>query len=409
MNPEYFRLALRNLRRRRLRAWLTMLGIFIGVAAVVSLISLGQGMQTAIQEQFFQLGADKLTVRTKGTHMGPPDSNSDVILTEKDLAAVRRTNGVTLATGRLVESVRVRFNDKECFTFVGSLPEERKERAMVEEVASVQPEKFVEGRALKPGDKWKIVASTTYRDEPKFNGRALSVGDKLLMNGQTVQIVGFFRKTGNPMLDNSFIMNEQAMRELLDIPEKESMIIAKKSGNTPMNIVVADVEKNLRNERNVDEGKEDFEVQTGEQLLDTLSTILSIVTAVLVGIAAVSLLVGGIGIMNTMYTAVLERRREIGIMKAIGARNSDVRNIFLIEAGLLGLVGSSIGILLGAGFSLLVQVIATAALGTTLIQASFPLWLIIGSLLFGFIVGSGAGTFPAVQASKLPPVEALRQ
>jgi putative ABC transport system permease protein len=112
--------------------------------------------------------------------------------------------------------------------------------------------------------------------------------------------------------------------------------------------------------------------------------------------------------MNTMYTSVLERRKEIGIIKAIGGRNSDVMIIFMIESGLLGMIGGIIGIILGAGLGLLVQVIATIALGTTLIQATFPWYLLIGALAFSFLLGSLAGTYPAYQASKLPPVEALR-
>ncbi len=133
------------------------------------------------------------------------------------------------------------------------------------------------------------------------------------------------------------------------------------------------------------------------------------VQVLLVGIAAISLLVGAIGILNTMYTAVLERRREIGIMKAIGARNSDVLYIFLVESGLLGLTGGIIGLLLGVGIAKLIQLIAYLALGESLIQATIPIWLIIGSLTFAFLIGALSGTLPARQASLLHPVDALRK
>lgn len=245
-----------------------------------------------------------------------------------------------------------------------------------------------------------------------------------------------------------------------------------------MDIVAANIEKDLRKHRGVSEGKEDFEVQTAEDLLSTFGTVLSIVTAVLVGIAAISLLVGSVGIMNTMYTSVLERRKEIGIMKAIGARNSDIMIIFLIESGMIGLVGGIIGILFGMGFAKFVEIVASDNIiglmgvmffiiflivlivillillrrakkrtasnflshnttryamrgligvfslliiieviqlillsnqSTSIIKASYPWYLILGSLLFSFVVGSLAGTFPAYLASKLNPVEALRK
>ena len=409
MRSEYFKLAANNLLRRRRRSILTMIGIFIGIAAVISLISLGQGMQRAIEEQFFQLGADKVTIQAKGATTGPPGSNNDIMLLESDLAVVQRVPGVSVATGRLVEGIRVVFNDKERFLYLASLPEDAEERALVSQVANVEEQDIIYGRSLKSSDRWKVMMSEDYYNDPKFDGKALRVGDRVLINGQANEVVGFFKKTGNPFIDMSFVMNEQPMRDLLDIPEKNGLIVAQAETGGDIATLAANIEKDLRRHRGVKAGKEDFDVSTAEETLDTFKTVLSIVTAVLVGIAMISLLVGGIGIMNTMYTSVLERRKEIGIMKAIGARNSEILSIFLIEAGILGLIGGVIGIGLGMFFSKIVEIAATQALGTTLIQANFPWYLIVGAMAFSFGVGCIAGTFPAMQASKLPPVEALRQ
>ncbi len=406
---DYARLAVTSLRKRRLRSWLTMIGVFIGIAAVVSLISLGQGMEHAIKNQFLQLGTDKITVQTKGFAMGAPGSFTGITLGEGDVRVVRHATGVALATARLLEPVPVEFNEKRRYSYLVSLPEEPAERAMVMEAANVEEKDVVHGRSLEPGDWWKVMTSEEYSRNPKFNGRALKVGDKLLVNGRAVELVGIFKKTGNPMVDAAFVMNEEPVRELLGLPDKVDLIVARVSPGASVSIVAENIEKDLRAYRHVKEGKEDFEVQTSEELLDTISTILSIVTAVLAGIAAISLLVGGVGIMNTMYTAVIERTKEIGIMKAIGARNNDILTIFLIESGLLGTVGGAIGIIIGALLSRLVETVATAQLGTTLIQAHFSPQLILGALAFSFLVGSAAGTFPALQASRLPPAEALRQ
>ena len=186
------------------------------------------------------------------------------------------------------------------------------------------------------------------------------------------------------------------------------MLIAKVSAGVKPLAGAEKIEKALRKSRNVEEGQEDFSVQTTEELMETYNDILNIVNIVLIGIAAISLLVGGIGIMNTMYTAVIERTKEIGIMKAIGARNSSIMILFVIESGILGALGGAIGVAIGMAFSKLVEVIATAALQTALLQAYFPWYLIVGSLAFAFIVGTISGLLPARQAALLKPVDALR-
>lgn len=406
MIREYLGLALSSLRKRRLRSWLTMIGIFIGIAAVVSLLSLGQGMQRAIEEQFFQLGVDKVTISTKGIQMGPPGSNTAVQLTQDDLDAVERARGVEIATGRLIEQVTVRFNDDERYPFLVTAGSTIEQKALLDDVAQVE---IIEGRPLKPGDQWKVIIPEGYTDTPRFNGKPLAVGDKISINGQAVDVVGVARRTGNPFVDGSFQMMEEPVRDLLGLPEKFGALIAQVDTTQDLNRVVQNIEKELRNERNLDEGDEDFEVQTAEDVLSTFGTILNIVTAVLIGIASISLIVGGVGITNTMFTAVLERKREIGIMKAIGARNSDVILIFLFEAGLLGLVGGVIGLLIGMGLGYLVEFSAYQAFGKSLINARFPPALIIGSLAFSFILGALAGSIPAYRAGRLPPVEALRE
>ena len=168
------------------------------------------------------------------------------------------------------------------------------------------------------------------------------------------------------------------------------------------------LDKRFLQDRGLKEWEKDYTIQTPDDIIDSLGNILLVVQAILVGIASISLIVGGIGIMNTMYTAVLERTGEIGIIKSIGARNSTVLLIFLFESGMLGLVGGLIGLLLGVILSLTVQFFGTLYFGTQLLNASFPTYLMIGALLFSFSVGSFAGTFPAVRASRLKPVDALR-
>ena len=175
-----------------------------------------------------------------------------------------------------------------------------------------------------------------------------------------------------------------------------------------INEVADRIERKLFKSRDVDEKTRDFIILTPEEILETFGMILNIITGFLVGVAAISLLVGGIGIANTMYTSVLERTKEIGVMKAIGAKNSDVLLIFIIESGLLGLVGGIIGVVFGFGIAQFIEFVGTKQLGLAILQVSTPLYLFVGSLAFAFLTGAVSGALPAWQASKTNPVEALR-
>ncbi|MBS3109188.1 ABC transporter permease [Candidatus Woesearchaeota archaeon] len=404
MLRDYFSLAVESLRVRQVRTWLTMIGIFIGIAAIVSLISLGQGMKEAITSQFAALGSDKITIQARGLTLGPPGSNVVEPLSKSDLEAVKKVPGVNRAGGRMIKAVNVLFKEQRSFVFMADIPSDYQERALVLEVVKPTVE---DGRFLNKGDKYKIVVGNDYAKK-NIIGKGIVVGDKLEINGYQFEVVGVMEKKGLPMIDLAFIANEDAFREITGNIDEESLIVAEVNKGAAMKAVADDIKKTLRKHRNEEKDKEGFTVSTPDQFLNTLNTILSIVQAVLVGIAGISLMVGGIGIMNTMYTAVLERTKEIGVMKAIGAKNSDILLIFLIESGFLGLVGGTIGIMLGLGLSKMVELIAVYVWGNLLLKANFSPILIAGALAFSFIVGMVSGTLPAMQASKLQPVEALR-
>jgi len=399
---DFFFLAFNNLRRRKLRAWLTILGIFIGIAAVVALISLGQGLQKYIDEQFEQVGGDKIIIQTKT--LGPPGSatNPALILTSDDLEAIKEVRGVEDAEGVLIKSAPVKFKDEVEIVMVAGISED-----YLNIFGDIEALKVIAGRQLREEDKFKAVVGYNHVFSDLWQKKA-EIGNSLEIEGEEFKITGVIKKQGNPFDDNSVWTQKQVLADLLKIEDEESQIIAKtKSGFNPEK-VADEIKRKLRKERNEKEAQETFSVQTASGLLETFTNIFAVVQAVFVGIAAISLLVGGIGIANTMYTSVLERTREIGTMKAVGARNSDVFAIFLIESGLLGLVGGAIGILLGIGIGKSVEYVATIYLGSPLVKAVFPWYLILGALLFSFIVGSFSGLLPAYQASRLKPVDALR-
>jgi putative ABC transport system permease protein len=402
MLKDYFIIAFGSMQKRFLRTSLTMLGIFIGIAAVVSLISLGQGMQNAINAQFASIGSDKIIIQAATAGMGPPGANTAGFIGKDDLELVSKMSGVKASFARLLRSVSAEYQGEAENLFVASMPEEEPDRQLSIDTNSLRVE---QGRMLKQSDSKKIVVGNNVWQGKQFS-KDMTIGSKILLNGEQFEVIGLMPKIAMNV-DMAVFMNEEDARQILNEEESFSMIVAQVAPNEDIAKAADRIERAMRRDRHLKEGYEDFTIQTSQEIIDSVNTVLGVVQAVFIGIALISLLVGGIGIMNTMYTAVLERKRDIGVMKAIGARNRDVMLIFLLESGLLGMAGGAIGVLIGMGLSKSVEIIAKGVIGN-LIQASFPWYLIVGALAFSFLVGMLSGALPARQASRLPPVEALR-
>ena len=401
MIKDFFVLGLNNLRRRKLRSWLTMIGIFIGIAAVVALISLGQGLQDYISEEFEKIGADKIVIMPRG--MGPPGTaGPSLILTSEDLKTIENVRGVKWAMGFLVKQGVAKVKDEIGIGFaVGMNPED------LELLSEIQSFEIFEGRNLKKGDKYKVVVGYNHIYSDIWE-KPLQIGSTIEIEGYDFKVIGVLNKIGNPIDDASLYTTKEVLKEILDIEDEESQIMVKTAEGFDPEEVADTIERKLRKSRGEKENQETFSVQTSEQLLETFQNIFGVVQGVLVGIAAISLLVGGVGIMNTMYTAVLERTKEIGTMKAIGAKNSHVLLLFLLESGLLGLVGGLIGVGVGIGLAKTAEYAAAVALGSDLLQASMNPIIFGGALAFSFVIGTLSGILPALQASKLKPADALR-
>ena len=198
------------------------------------------------------------------------------------------------------------------------------------------------------------------------------------------------------------------LEDIMDIENEYDMLIVQVQDKDEIEDVAQEIKRKLRNDRDEKLGEETFSVETPLQALESVNKILNIVNIIVIGIAMISLFVGGVGIANTMYTSVVERTKEIGIMKAIGAENKDILMVFLIESGLLGLAGGIIGALIGLGAALGASAAANSALGGDLFIVSINYSLLGGAVLFSFFVGVLSGILPAIQASKLNVVDALR-
>ncbi|MFA6023132.1 MAG: ABC transporter permease [Candidatus Pacearchaeota archaeon] len=405
MIGDYFSLAFGNLKHRGLRSWLTMLGIFIGIAAVVSLISLGAGLQNAVTGQFSTLSTDKLVVQSAGTGFGPPGSTAVNKLTSHDIKLIETVPGVSEVIGRLVRIAKVEYNNVLDFSYLGSIPEEQKQADIVYEALNVKPK---EGKILKSNDYGKVVLGSDVASSDNF-GKLLRVGSKIKIQGKEFTVIGILEKSSSFQANLVILMTDKDMKSILNIGDEVDMIVVQIADKNQAEEIAVKITEKMRKDRNEKVGEEDFSVQTPLQAISSVNTILNIINLIVTSIAMISLFVGGIGITNTMYTSVLERTKEIGVMKAIGAQNKDILLIFLIEAGLLGLVGGIIGAIIGLGFAFAVSSVAAAALGENILNVQISWPLLIGAVSFSLIVGVIAGVLPAIQASKLKPTEALRR
>jgi putative ABC transport system permease protein len=404
MIRDYISLSFDNLKHRGLRSWLTMLGIFIGIAAVVALISLGQGLQQAVMGQFDALSADRLLIQNAETGFGPPGSTAVKKLNDHDLDIIKKVPGVEIAVPRLIRMGKVEYNKVASFKYVGDLPDNKEEADMFYSTMNAKP---VEGRLLTPDDRGKIVLGNDFLDQKEF-GKKITVGTKLNINGKDFEVAGILGKLNNIIFNSVIIMPSDDMKDLLNIGDEWDTIAVKVVSKDRVEQVARDIEEKMRRDRNEQIGEEDFTVKTPNQALSAVNTILNIVNLIVIGIAAISLIVGGIGIMNTMYTSVLERRKEIGVMKAVGAKNSDILTIFLIESGLLGLTGGVVGAIIGLALAFGASATAAYFIGINLLKVTISYPLLISAVLFSLIIGAISGILPAKQASQLKPVEALR-
>jgi len=193
----------------------------------------------------------------------------------------------------------------------------------------------------------------------------------------------------------------------MDKDEEYQFIVIRSASDTSPTELAEKINEKFRKRKGQKEGEEDFYVQTFEQMMETFGNIIVILNSILVIIALISLVIAAVNIANTMYTAVLERTREIGVMKAIGSKNISIMSVFVMESGFLGLIGGILGVLLGYSIAKMGEFAARAA-GLSMLRPYFPAWLTIGCLLFAFLIGAGSGLLPARQASKLKPVDALR-
>ncbi len=405
MIKDYFVLAFKNLKRRGIRSWLTLLGILIGVAAVVSLISLGNGLKVAVNSEFNVGSTEVITVQAGGITLGAPGTGVVKPLTQEDATAIGKISSVQASIPREIREVEMTYNQKETFTYAATVPDNSQEDNYMYEITGV---KTSSGKLIYQQNRGVIVIGSDLADGTKNGfGRNIKIGDKVEINGQNFMVQGILANQGSFIVDDAILVNEKDLQNLLGYGNQVDLIEVKVPNENLINQTQNAIENLMRQRRNDKVGKEDFQVTTPQASLNSINQVLSGIQIFIIIIASISIMVGAIGITNTMMTSILERKKEIGVMKSIGARNEHIFYQFFIEAGLLGLVGGIIGILIGAATGY----IGTAALNSFIGSSAQPeisFSLIFFAMFGSFLIGSIAGLIPAMRAARQNPVEDIR-
>ncbi len=410
---EFVFMAIRDINNNRVRSFLTSLGVVVGVAAIIALVSLTKGLRNAILEELLKSEADVIQIFPGGAialgHMAEEQvglAKTVGKLTDKDVKIIEAVDGVEIVSKQIGELLIA--SKKQPKVYYG-------DEVLEISVIGIEPEKFLEitrrkvyeGRFLNEKDKYSCVIGWEVAKN-EFS-KEIELKKKIKIENYTCKVVGILEKEGNPITgyDKAILIPLSFAKEIYNKGDYSSIYVkVKKDYN--VEDVAEEIDKELMKNHKVKEDNKDYIIITPNILKNIVDSILTILSIFLGGIASISLIVAGIGIMNTMLITVTEKTREIGIMKAVGATNSDVLLIFLIHSALIGLIGGIVGIVFGYGLAKLIGIIGLLMPEHIYINPSLDGITVGIAIIFSTLIGIVSGYYPSRKASLLNPIDALR-
>lgn len=395
MNPlEILTSALEAIKTNKLRSTLTALGVIIGVAAIILLISISAGLRNFISDQFEKLGTNSIFImpgKLEGSFGGgPPRSVNKLTFRIIDRLEREKDPSITEVSPFIEIAITARYKNESKVTTLEGLKETYFKQSQI---------KATEGRLFssnenKTSRRVAVLGPSLAKNLYKGTG---PIDKDISLSGKNFKVIGIIEplgSVGGVDADNTVYIPLNSARKLTGADQVNSILIKTTSTDT-----IPQAKEHVTKILNRSLTEDDYSILSQEQLLATILQILGVLTAALGGIAAISLIVGGVGISNIMLVSVTERTREIGLRKAVGARPRDILTQFLAEAIILSLSGGAIGVLIGYLGSIAIS---------RFIQTAVPLWAILLGLGFSSAVGIIFGVAPAIRASRLQPIEALR-
>lgn len=381
---QTIRMALKSIKGNKVRAFLTMLGIIIGVSSVIVMVAIGQGSTKEVQDQIGSMGTNVLTVNVTG---------SEVTFKEEDANQIQDVTGVEAIAPTISGRVTVKNGQTNAqVSMTGTTSSYLDVRDL-----QLQSGRFIADLDNENHSKIAVLGSDTAQT---LFGLGNPVGESVKVNGTSYKVVGVLESVGSSLGtsgDSTIIVPLSTGQRLASTTEIGSVYV-KVENEDMINFTSSRIERTMYT---IVGDADSYSVSSQEDLMETATSVNETMTLMLGGSAAISLIVGGIGIMNIMLVSVSERTKEIGIRKAIGAKRANILLQFLIESMVL----SSLGGIIGVGIGLISGQIFTITTGTT-IAYSVPVMLL--SFVFSLFVGVVFGVFPANKASKLDPIQALR-
>lgn len=390
---DSIKVAMADFKRSKARTLLTSLGIMIGVFSVVMLIALGLGLKNYISNQFESLGANLLMIMPGGGFSSSSGYGAGMMggikFDEKDVTAISRISGVEYTVPLYLTSAKVEGGGEEKTGYIYGVSEEYFDLMGTEAKAG---ELFTKADV---SSKAKVAVLGETIAAELFGDAETAIGKTVRAKGLRIKVIGVMKKLGDPDQDSAMIIPYKTTFGTLN-PDKTFWTIY-------LGVVSKDdiegVKEEIKNTLGKRYDTEDFSVTEQSELLSMINQIFDILNIVLVAIGSISLVVGGIGIMNIMYATVTERTKEIGVMRAIGATEKDILKQFLVEALILSVFGGVLGL-------------ASASLVVLVVRIFFPAAISIFAVLITFIISSAIGiffgVFPARRAARLSPIEAIR-